>query len=123
MNDAIEPGMFTAIGEGNTTFAMIAKRCRAVERGVRILCDFLTIHSFLTKEGAHYGLAPDSALFLNRHLPAYVGTATEFLLTPRLRECRARLIDAVRRGGTALGEGALEPENPDWVKLPTPRCL
>jgi methyltransferase family protein len=117
MNAAIELEMFTAIAEGNTTSAIIAKRCKAAERGVRILCDFLTIHSFLTKEGAHYGLAPDSALFLNRHSPAYVGTAAEFLLTPRLRECHARLTDAVRRGGTALGEGALEPENPDWVKF------
>jgi 2-polyprenyl-3-methyl-5-hydroxy-6-metoxy-1,4-benzoquinol methylase len=34
-----------------------------------------------------------------------------------LRECHARLTDAVSRGGTALGEGALEPENPDWAKF------
>jgi 2-polyprenyl-3-methyl-5-hydroxy-6-metoxy-1,4-benzoquinol methylase len=117
MNAALELEIFTAIAEGNTTFAMIAKRCEAAERGVRILCDFLTIHSFLTKEGAHYGLAPDSALFLDRHSPAYVGTITEFLLTPRMRECHAHLTEAVRRGGTALAEGMLEPENPDWVKF------
>ena len=117
MKAAIELEIFTAIGEGNTTAATIAKRCKAVERGVRILCDFLTIHGFLTKEGAQYALAPDSALFLNRHSPAYIGGAIEFLLTPRLREGHARLTEAVRRGGTALGEGTLEPENPDWVKF------
>jgi hypothetical protein len=39
----------------------------------------------------------------------------EFLLTRRVREGHARLAEAVRRGGTALGEGTLEPENPDWV--------
>jgi hypothetical protein len=71
----------------------------------------------LTKEGAQYALAPDSALFLNRHSPAYIGTAIEFLLTPRLREAHARLTEAVRRGGSALGEGTLEPEKPDWVKF------
>src|SRR6516164_3834927 len=60
---------------------------------------------------------PDSALFLNRHSPAYVGTAIGFLLTPRLREGHARLTEAVRRGGSALGEGTLEPENPDWVRF------
>ena len=114
---AVELEIFTAIAEGKTTAAMIAKRCEAAERGVRILCDFLTIHGFMSKEGAHYALAPDSALFLNRHSPAYAGTATEFLLTPRIRECHAQLTEAVRRGGTALGEGALEPENPDWVKF------
>ena len=117
MKAAVELEIFTAINEGNTTAATIAKRCEAAERGVRTLCDFLTIHGFLTKEGAQYALAPDSALFLNRHSPAYIGTAIEFLLTPRLREGHARLTEAVRRGGSALGEGALEPENPDWVKF------
>jgi 2-polyprenyl-3-methyl-5-hydroxy-6-metoxy-1,4-benzoquinol methylase len=117
MKAAVELEIFTAIAEGNTTAASIAKRCEAAERGVRTLCDFLTIHGFLTKEGAQYALAPDSALFLNRHSPAYIGAATEFLLTPRLREGHARLTEAVRRGGTALGEGTLEPENPDWVKF------
>jgi len=117
MKAAVELEIFTAIDEGNTTAATIAKRCEAAERGVRTLCDFLTIHGFLTKEGAQYALAPDSALFLNRHAPAYIGTAIEFLLTPRLREGHARLTEAVRRGGSALGEGTLEPENPDWVKF------
>ena len=114
---AVELEIFTAIAEGNTTAAMIAERCEAAERSVRILCDFLTIHSFLTKEGARYGLAPDSALFLNRHSPAYAGTATQFLPTQRLRECHAQLTESVRRGGTALSEGVLEPESPDWVKF------
>jgi DNA-binding IclR family transcriptional regulator len=58
MKAAIELGIFTAIGEGNITAATIAKSCKAAERGVRTLCDFLTIHGFLTKEGSQYGLAP-----------------------------------------------------------------
>ena len=115
MKAAIELDIFTAIAEGSSAAATIAKRCQAAERGVRALCDFLTIHGFLTKEGAQYGLAPDSALFLNRQSPAYIGGALEFLLTPRLRDAHARLTEAVRRGGTALGEGTLVPENPDWV--------
>jgi 2-polyprenyl-3-methyl-5-hydroxy-6-metoxy-1,4-benzoquinol methylase len=117
MKTAVELEIFTAIAEGNTTAATVAKRCKASERGVRTLCDFLTIHGFLTKEGIQYALAPDSSLFLNRHSPAYIGGAIEFLLTPRLREAHARLTDAVRRGSTALGEGTLERENPDWVKF------
>src|ERR1700760_1542299 len=80
---AIELEIFTAIGEGNTTVPTIAKRCKASERGVRTLCDFLTIHGFLTKNG-QYGLAPDSAVFLNKTSPAYLGGAIEFLLTPRV---------------------------------------
>jgi 2-polyprenyl-3-methyl-5-hydroxy-6-metoxy-1,4-benzoquinol methylase len=114
---AIELQIFTAIADGNTTTATIAKCCGAAERGVRTLCDFLTIHGFLTKADSQYALAPDSALFLNQHSPAYLGGAIEFLLTPRIREANARMADAVRRGGTALGEGTLVPENPDWVKF------
>ncbi|MGH9728599.1 MAG: methyltransferase [Candidatus Acidiferrales bacterium] len=114
---AIELEIFTAIAEGNGTAATIASRCKAAERGVRILCDFLTTHGFLTKEGAQYALAPDSALFLNHHSPAYIGGAIGFLLIPRVREAHARLTEAVRRGGTALGEGTLEAENPDWVEF------
>src|ERR1700690_2578753 len=91
---AIELEIFTAIAEGNSTAATIAKRCKATERGVRILCDFLTIHNFLTKNGAEYSLTPESALFLNRNSPAYMGGAIEFLLTPRLREGNARLAEA-----------------------------
>lgn len=117
MKGAIELEIFTAIGEGNLTAASIAKRCEAAERGVRILCDFLSIHGFLTKERAQYGLAPDSALFLDRHSPAYMGGAIDFLLIPRVREGHGRLVEAVRRGGTALGNGTLEPDNPDWVKF------
>lgn len=117
MKAAVELELFTAIAEGNTTAATIANRCKASERGVRILCDFLTIHGFLTKAGTQYDLTSDSALFLNRHSQAYIGTAIEFLLTSRLREGHARLTEAVRRGGTALGEGVVEAENPDWVKF------
>ena len=114
---AIELEIFTAIAEGNVQAASIAKRCQAAERGVRILCDFLTIHGFLTKDGDTYVLAPDSALFLDRHSPAYVGGAIEFLLTSRVREGNARITEAVRQGGTALGEGTLARENPDWERF------
>ena len=114
---AIELEVFTAIAEGNTTVAAIAKRCGASERGVRVLCDFLTIHGFLTKDGTQYGLTQDSAVFLNRKSPAYLGGAIEFLLAPRVREAHGLLTEAVRRGGSALGEGNMVPENPDWVKF------
>jgi len=117
MRAAVELEIFTALAEGNASAAAIAKRCKAAERGVRVLCDFLAIHGFLIKSGTTYTLAPDAALFLDRHSPAYVGGAIEFLLTNRLRETHARLTDAVRQGGCALGEGTLEPENPDWVKF------
>src|SRR6201985_3297761 len=86
LKTAVDLDVFTAIGEGNTTAAAIAKRCQAAERGVRTLCDFLTIHGFLTKDGTQYGLAADTAVVLDRHSPASLGSATEFLLNPHSRE-------------------------------------
>ena len=56
---AIELEVFTAIGEGNSTAAEIAKRCNASERGTRILCDFLCIMGFLNKEENRYSLTQD----------------------------------------------------------------
>jgi 2-polyprenyl-3-methyl-5-hydroxy-6-metoxy-1,4-benzoquinol methylase len=115
MKAALELEIFTAIAEGNTTAGAIARRCQCAERGVRILCDFLTIHEFLRKDGARYDLAPESALFLDRNSRAYVGTVIDFLLAPHLREVHSHMTEAVRRGGSALGDGLLGVENPDWV--------
>jgi Dimerisation domain len=82
MKAAVELEILTVIAEGNINAATIAKPCGAAERGVRILCDFLTIHGFLTKkQGAQYALAPDSALFLDRRSP-YLGGATQFCSDP-----------------------------------------
>jgi precorrin-6B methylase 2 len=115
---ALELEVFTAIADGNATAAEIAKRCEASERGIRILCDFLCIMGFLTKEGQRYGLTADSGMFLNQHSPAYLGGATEFLLSPQLLEGFKDLAGAVRKGGTMIPEGGtVAPENPIWVKF------
>lgn len=115
---AIELEIFTAIAEGNTTSEAIAKRCNASERGARILCDYLTIMEMLTKEDGKYGLTLDSSVFLNKQSPAYVGGATEFLLSPTLVEGFRNLTEAVRKGGTIMkDDGTIGPENEVWVKF------
>ena len=113
---AIELDIFTAVVEGATTAAALAERCRASERGTRILCDYLTVLGFLTKEGTHYGLALDSAIFLNRRSPACLASAAQFLGAPMLAERFNDLAAAVRKGGTTMSdEGTMAPENPLWV--------
>jgi len=114
----IELEVFTAIGEGNTTSVEIAKRCQTSERGMRILCDYLTIMEMLTKEDNHYALTLDSATFLDKRSPAYLGTAIEFLAAPELTEGSKHITEAVRKGGTAIdNEGTIKPDNPIWVKF------
>src|SRR5438270_813318 len=68
---AIELDIFTALADSPATADAIARHAKASPRGVRILCDFLTILGFLTKSGQRYALSPDSAVFLNRKSPAY----------------------------------------------------
>lgn len=115
---AIELEVFTAIGEGNQTAADIAKRTNAAERGMRILCDNLCIMGFLIKSGDQYQLTQDSALFLDKRSPAYLGGATEFLLSPMLTDGFKSLTEAVRKGGTAVSdEGTVSADNPIWVKF------
>jgi ubiquinone/menaquinone biosynthesis C-methylase UbiE len=115
---AIELEVFAAIGEGNATAADIAKRCDTSERGMRILCDFLCIMGFLNKDGSRYKLTPDSAIFLDKRSPAYLGGAVEFISTPELTEGFKNFADAVRKGGTTMTEGGtVSPENPIWVKF------
>ena len=113
---AIELEVFTAIGEGNTTAARIAERSKAAERGIRILCDYLTIMGMLTKESDQYALTLDSAVFLDKRSPAYIGTAVEFLGSPLITDGSKKLTEAVRKGGTALdNDGTVGPDNPIWV--------
>ena len=115
---ALELEVFTAIGEGNTTAAQIAKRCQASEKGMRVLCDYLTIMEMLTKQADRYGLTLDSATFLDKRSPAYLGSATEFLCSPMMFENTKSLADAVRKGGTVMeDEGTVSIENPVWVKF------
>ena len=113
---AIELEVFTAIGEGKRTAAEIAQRCGAAERGIRILCDFLTIMGFLTKTEGTYSLTADSAMFLDKKSPAYMGGATKFMLSPMLTAGYKDFTAAVRKGGIAVSEeGTIAPDNPIWV--------
>jgi ubiquinone/menaquinone biosynthesis C-methylase UbiE len=115
---AVELELFTAIAEGAVTAQAAARRCGASERGTRILCDYLTIIGFLTKDGNTYGLTADTAKFLDKHSVAYAGGAVGFLTSPMLTEGFANLTAAVRKGGTALGgEGDMEPNHPMWVEF------
>ncbi|MGC2237252.1 MAG: class I SAM-dependent methyltransferase [Pyrinomonadaceae bacterium] len=118
LKSGIELDIFTKIAEGNKTAKEIAQACEASERGTRILCDNLAVMGFLTKENSEYDLRDDSAFFLNRSSPAYLGKAVDFLMSPTLLEGFQNLTTAVKSGGTAIpDEGSVAPENPVWVEF------
>src|SRR5688572_9938246 len=76
---ALQFDLFSKISSEGGTSVDLARACNASERGMRILCDCLVVIGFLTKSAARYGLTADSALFLDRKSPAYLGSAVEFL--------------------------------------------
>ncbi len=116
LKGAIQLDVFTAIGEGNATAKAIAARCQTSERGTRILCDYLVIIGFLTKQNASYGLTPDSAMFLDQRSPAYLGTAEKFLTSPMLTDGFKDVAAIVRKGGEVMSaHGTMEPNHPVWV--------
>jgi Methylase involved in ubiquinone/menaquinone biosynthesis len=113
---AVELEVFTALAAGHQTAQALAAKCNASERGMRILCDYLCVIGFLTKENDGYGLTADSAIFLDKAKPSYIGGAIRFLLSPMLMAGFDNLTEAVRQGGTVMPEGGTTaPENPVWV--------
>src|SRR3981081_980041 len=102
LKTAIELDLFTEIARGNRSADAIAKAVSASTRGVRILCDYLVISGFLTKDGKEYSLTLDSATFLDRNSPASCGSVSTFLLDPRRIPPFLSLTDVVRAGTTTL---------------------
>ncbi len=118
LKTAIELEVFTVIDTGAKTAAAIAAKCGASERGIRILCDFLTTIGLLTKSDGTYGLSPESAAFLSKQSRAYLGTTMGFLLLPELKLNMDTLTDAVRRGGVPpSADNTVSDDNPLWVEF------
>ena len=115
---AIELEVFSGIGEGKTTAQALAERSKASKRGMRILCDYLTVIGLLTKQGDAYGLTSDAAAFLDKRSPAYLGGIVNFLTHPTIVDGFKDLTAVVRKGGTIISEqGTVSPDNPIWVEF------
>jgi 2-polyprenyl-3-methyl-5-hydroxy-6-metoxy-1,4-benzoquinol methylase len=115
---ALELDVFTRVGEGKTTAKAIADAVGASERGIRILCDSLTVMGFLTKSGSDYGLSDVSSAFLDRRSRSYVGDAVDFLMSDAQQRGFDDLTGAVKRGGARPeGNASVAAESEMWVKF------
>jgi hypothetical protein len=114
---AVELDLFSALQAESGKLGPTAARIGAAERGVRILCDFLTVQGFLGKEGGVYQLTPSTQTFLTRPSPAYMGGVMDFLAAPEMLALwLTDPVAAVRNGGS-VGLANMSPENPVWVKF------
>lgn len=115
---AIDLDVFTAVGDGPGDAASIARHCKASERGIRILCDYLVIYGVLVKEDGRYLHSPTSAAFLDPRSPSSLATIAQFLGNQAMHDPMKELTEIVRQGRTTLGgDGSVEPENPAWVQF------
>jgi len=118
LKGAIDLDLFTHIQEGASSPDELAIRCRASERGVRILCDFLTITGFLSKNKGKYALTVDSAFLLSKRSPGYMGSIAQFLVSEDSVKSFRNVAGAVRKGGTLdVVDGAMAPESEVWVNF------
>ncbi|MBL8229257.1 MAG: methyltransferase domain-containing protein [Bryobacterales bacterium] len=112
---AVDVGVFAVLSEAPRTAAEIAERCHVPERGIRILCDFLTIHGLIAKRDGGYIHTATSAVFLSPHSPASLAPSVRFLMNNKIMQASSRLTETIRRGHTALDVPLAGEEVDEWV--------
>ena len=117
MKAAIGLDLFTAIARGSNTVAELADQCSSSQRGIRSLCDYLTVFGFLDKDAAGYALTPSAAVFLDQDSPAYMGSVVDFFASSEHVDLFLTDPVAFVKNGGAVEMGGVAPDNPVWVKF------
>jgi len=73
LDAAARLGIFDALADGSKTTSQIARDCSVSARGAKAVLNALAGLKFLTRENGAYGLTAESAAFLVRGKPAYLG--------------------------------------------------
>jgi hypothetical protein len=114
---AIELDLFSALAAADGDLGQVSERTGASERGIRILCDYLTVKGFLEKDDGRHRLTPSSQTFLTRGSPAYMGGIIDFLASPEMIELWLTAPSSCVRNGGSVGLANMAPDNPVWVKF------
>ncbi|MFO0979706.1 MAG: class I SAM-dependent methyltransferase [Planctomycetaceae bacterium] len=115
---AIELRMFSVIHDRPKNAGEIARECNASVRGIRILCDYLTVLGFLAKSEQDYSLTPTSALFLDEASPQYMGAMARFVASDEMIRIFGGVTGAVRKGGTLLPDGgSTKLDYEPWIEF------
>jgi ubiquinone/menaquinone biosynthesis C-methylase UbiE len=117
IKSAVELDLFSEIARGVNTAEGLAKRSGAAVRGIRILCDYLTVRGHLDKQGDEYRLTPSTAVFLDRGSPSYIGSIVEYFAAPEMMRLFLDDPGSYVRNGGSIGLANNAPDNPIWVKF------
>jgi 2-polyprenyl-3-methyl-5-hydroxy-6-metoxy-1,4-benzoquinol methylase len=108
---AVEMGVFTELAAGPQDFEKLSGRLGLHPRSARDFLDSLVALGLLRRSGSSYSNAPDSAAFLDRHKPDYIGGILE-MANSRLYGHWTHLTEALRTGrqqNEAKEEGSASP--------------
>jgi hypothetical protein len=114
---AVELDLFSEIARGINTAEGLARRTGAALRGIRILCDYLTVGGHLEKQGDHYRLTPSTAAFLDKNSPTWIGSIVEYLAAPEMVDLFLNDPTSYVRNGGSIGLANNAPDHPIWVKF------
>jgi hypothetical protein len=114
---AVKLDIFTIIGTNVKSADDLASTTGASARGLRILCDFLTVIGLLIKHDNRYSLSPDAKTFLDESSPLAVGSIVDFIAAPEMAALLLNNPVSYVRSGGSNGLANLAPDNPVWVRF------
>lgn len=113
---ALNLDLFTKIGADNVSLEDLQARTGGSHRGLRILCDYLTVIGLLQKNETSYSLPYASRTFLDKSSPLAMGAFVDFAAAPETIELVFRdPASYVMRGGSE-GLALMSPDHPIWVR-------
>ena len=114
---AVKLDIFTKIGAGTTSLEDLASRTESSVRGLRILCDYLTVIGLLEKQHSNYLLSQISKTFLDESSPLAAGRIVDFVAAPEILELFLDDPTAYVRRGGSKGLANVSPDHPVWVRF------
>jgi 2-polyprenyl-3-methyl-5-hydroxy-6-metoxy-1,4-benzoquinol methylase len=114
---ALALDLFTVISQTGGDLDQVAAQTGAVVRGVRMLCDYLTVQGFLEKEKGRYRLTAATQTFLTTSSPAWIGSIVDFMASPEMTSLWLDDPVAFVKKGGSTGLANIASDHPVWVKF------
>jgi ubiquinone/menaquinone biosynthesis C-methylase UbiE len=114
---AVKLDIFSLIGAGSNTADLLSSATSASVRGLRILCDYLTVIGLLNKQESTYVLTPPAKRYLDSSSSAALASSIDFFAAPEMISLLLNDPVSYVRNGGAVGLGNLSPDNPIWVRF------
>jgi ubiquinone/menaquinone biosynthesis C-methylase UbiE len=114
---AVKLDLFSVIGADTMSLDTLAATTGAAIRGLRILCDYLTVIGLLKKSDSSYALTQISKTFLDEAAPFAMGKIVDFVAAPEIIDLFLNdPVSYVRHGGSK-GLANISPDHPVWVRF------